>query len=152
MTLLPRFFQGFQGLSEPIAAVVIRNPVHIVGPGESAASNAQLQPALADVVDSSHLFGDAQGVVKWQHINGGADTHAPGAGSNGTGDGYGRGKHRSGGIEVELRQPGPVQAPLFGSVHLAEAFFKGFSVGDVLLATEFHKHAKVHCSLLISAR
>jgi hypothetical protein len=86
---LPGFLQDLQSLPEPLTAVVIGYAVHIIGAGEPAAPNAQLQPALADMVNSGYLFGDAQGVVKGQHVNGGADAHAFGAGSDGAGNSYG---------------------------------------------------------------
>ena len=55
----PRLKNDLQGLGKPFLALVVSDAEYIIRPGETAAADAELEPALADVVDRGHFLGDA---------------------------------------------------------------------------------------------
>src|SRR4029450_13200105 len=67
-------------LAEAGLALRVRHAVGVVGADHAAAADAELEPALADVVDGGDLLGDAQRMVQRQHLNRGAHADTPGPG------------------------------------------------------------------------
>ena len=98
-----------QRLPEAVAALVVRHAVDVIGPGKPAASDAEIEPALADLVHGGNFFGDPKRVVQRQHVHRHADAQPAGSCRNAAGDGDGRRQHRPVGGEVHFGQPGAVQ-------------------------------------------
>jgi hypothetical protein len=83
---LPRGEDDLQRLAEARLALRIRNAVHVVDAGESAAADPEIETALADVIDGRGLLGDAQRVVQGQDLHRHADPQSLGARGDGARD------------------------------------------------------------------
>jgi hypothetical protein len=49
----------------------------LVVTGQAAATDAELEPSLAEMVDRRHVFGQPQGMAQGQNLDGDADLHLP---------------------------------------------------------------------------
>src|SRR3989442_9410953 len=78
--LSPRFENDVERFLEAIAALVIPNAVARIGAGKAAAADAEVETALADLIDGGGLFGGADGVTERQDADPGADPQACRAG------------------------------------------------------------------------
>src|SRR5919109_3345260 len=77
---LERFLEAFPTLA-------VGHAIPLVGSGEAAASNAEIQASLADLIDRGGFFGDTDRVAQRQHIDGDAHSQALRTRGDGTGDG-----------------------------------------------------------------
>jgi hypothetical protein len=57
--LCPRLDQDVEGLEEPVATFAVRDVEALIVPGKAAASHAELQPALGNVVDRGDILSQA---------------------------------------------------------------------------------------------
>ena len=121
--VVPGLEDDFQGLGEPLAALVEGDAIALIRAGEAAAANAKVQPAPGDVIHGGGFFGQADGVGQGQHADAGAHADALGAGGDDAGHhqrdrrhrrdaGSARVGGRARGGEVTLGQPDAVDARL----------------------------------------
>src|SRR5262249_5554785 len=148
-------------LLEALAALVVPHAVPRVGARKTAAPDAEVETALADLIDRGGLLGGANGMAEREHADAGADPHAARARSDRgaqhqrhRGDRRDARAHRIGRPpvhgEVPLGQPDAVE-PLglrdLGDVHrLAERLF----LRSALTVVAFHHEADVHVALLLA--
>src|SRR5262249_55585032 len=63
-------------LLEALAALVVAHAVPRVGARKTAAPDAEVETALADLVDGGGLLGGANGMAEREHADAGADPYA----------------------------------------------------------------------------
>ena len=143
----PCLQNDLQRFGEPFLAFVIGDAEYIVGTGKSAAADAELEAALANVIDSGHFLGYAKWVAQGQHVHGHAHPQPLGAGCYRCRHDDGRREHRPGRVEVQFGQPDAVQTHLFRRVDHSEALLKCLGFGDASSIAKFHECAKVHVVL-----
>src|SRR5262245_42273820 len=71
---LPRLADDLERLAEARLALVVGDPVDVVGARDAAAADPELDAAFTDVIERRHLFGDAQRMAQGKHRDRG--THA----------------------------------------------------------------------------
>ena len=144
----PGLEDDLQRLLEPRPALAVGNAVDVVRPRRAAAPDAEIEPALADVIDGRRLLGDAQRVLERQHLYGNADPEPRGAGCDGAGDHHRLREHGAAGVEVQLRQPDAIEPPGLGRVDLIEPQLEGLALRRAGAVLELHEHPDVHAALL----
>src|SRR5262252_6765118 len=121
---LPRFLDDLERLAEARLALSVGNAEDVVGSCGAAASNAELEAPLAQVIDGGRLLRDAQRMIEGQDVHRGAHVDALGAGGDGGGDRDGRGDDGAVRIEVDLTEPDAVEPQGLRGVHRLEALAK----------------------------
>ena len=139
----PGLFQDFERLGEAVAAFAVRHAIGLVGAREAAATDAEDQPAVADLIDRRDLLGEAQRMAQRQHLDRGADLHPLGAGGDRAGQGQRRRQHRTLRRDMDLGQPHRVEAPALGRVDLLERGRERLLVADPGRPLKFVKHAEL---------
>jgi hypothetical protein len=86
-------------------ALGVGHPVDVVRPHDAAAPDAELEAALADVIDRRDLFGDAQGMVQGQDLHGGPHAEPARAAGDRARDLERGGDDRAHRREVDLPEP-----------------------------------------------
>ena len=119
----PCLQDDFDTLVEPAPAFGERNAETLVDVGESAPADAELHPAVADLVQRGDLFGDTHRVGQGQQEHRRAQPDSPGAARDGAGNGDRRGQY-PGGTEMVLGQPDRLDAQLLGFIHQPERLFE----------------------------
>src|SRR5213593_161755 len=144
---------------EAIAALVIPNAVARIGAGKATAADAEIETALADLIDSGGLFGGADGMTERQDADAGADPQACGAGRDRggqherhRGDRRDARAHGIGGSpvhgEVALGQPDTIEPLRLRDLGDGHRFGKGLFLRSPLAIVTFHHQADMHVSLL----
>jgi hypothetical protein len=142
--LRPRLQDDLQLLEHAVAALAVRHAEALVGGGKPAASDAELEATVADVVHGGRLLGRAQGVGQGQHMHGRADLQAFGARGERGGDDEGGGQHGARGTEVDLGQPDRVEPVLLGGRGLGERLVEGLGLATARGAGTLVKDAELH--------
>src|SRR5437867_12534806 len=75
---LPRLENDLERFAETRLTLAVGDAVDVVGAGNAAAADPELEAALADVIERRHLFGDAQRMAERQHGHRRAHPHPPG--------------------------------------------------------------------------
>ena len=141
---LPSLQDDVQRFPETLAAFAVGNAVQIIRPRETAAPHPELEPPLADLIQGRHLLGNPQRIIQGQHMNRHPDAQPPRPGRDGAGDHERRRQHRPRRIEVQFRQPHPVQPPILRRIHQPEPLPERLPLRHPRPAAELHKDAKVH--------
>src|ERR1700730_3136208 len=119
-----RALPGLPDDLEPFAkaglALGVRHAVGVIRAHDAAAADAELEAALADVVDGRDFLGDAQGVVQGKDLDGCAHADSPRAGGDGARHLERGGDHRARRGEMDLAEPDTVDSPGLGPVGLLE--------------------------------
>ena len=134
----------FKGFGKPRGAFRVGDVEAIVELGDAAPADAEIEPAVAHVVDGRHLFGDAQRIPQRKHLHRRADAHASGARGNGARHRHGGGQHRRLGPEVVLDDPDGVQAHGLGRIHLREQLVKGKGLPLIFADVTINQQAELH--------
>ena len=117
----PRLPDDLERLAKAGLALAIGHAIGIVRAHHAAAADPELEATLADVIDGRDLFGDAQGMVQGEDLDGGADVEPAGASRDRAGHLQRGGDHRASRGEVDLPEPHAVDAPRLGPVgHLED--------------------------------
>ena len=157
--LRPGLENDVERFLEALAALVVPNAVPRVGARKAAAPDAEVEAALADLVDGGGLLGGADGVTQREDADPGADPEAGRAG------GDGRGQHqRHGGDRRDARTHGIGRSPVHGEVPLGQPdaieplglrdlgdghrFGKRLFLRSSLPIVAFHHQADMHTRLL----
>src|SRR5262249_57114234 len=69
----PGFQDEVERLLEALAALVVAHAVARVGTRKAAAPDAEVETALADLIDGGRFLGGANGMAERQHADAGAD-------------------------------------------------------------------------------
>ena len=141
--LRPGGHDDFQELIEAAAALLEGHIESLVDIGESAPADAQLDPAVADVVEGRHLFRHANGVAQGQAVNGSPNTHGAGSGGDRRGDHH-RGRQDPLHVEVVLGEPNRCYAKVFGLLDQPERLGKGVVVVAVNGPWKLEKESELH--------
>src|SRR4030095_6343036 len=107
----PRAADDLERLAEARLALRVRDAVDVVRAHHAAPADAELEAALAELVDRRHLLGDAEGVIQRPHLHGRPHVEPPGARGDGGGHLERRRDHGAAGREVDLAEPHPAPAP-----------------------------------------
>src|SRR5919202_2514156 len=83
--LCPGVEDDVETFLEAFPTLPVRNAIALVGSGETAAPDAEIQATLADLIDGGSFFGHADGVAERQHIDGDAHPQLLSTGSHRTG-------------------------------------------------------------------
>ena len=142
--LSPGALDNLERLSEALAALGVRHAVMRIHPSEPAATDAEDEPALADVVDGGRLLGQLQRMAQWQDLDGGADLDAPRARGNCASQGQRRRENRAFRREVQLRQPYGIEAPAFSVVDQLECSLEGLRLTPSRRTLELVENAEFH--------
>ena len=126
---LPRLADDGQRLREARLALAVGHAEHVVGARRAAATHAELEAALAHVIERRHVLGNAQRMVERQQVHGGADAEPPRAAGDGGGHDQRRGEHGARDVEVDLAQPDPVETPGLRRLHELERVLEGAGRG-----------------------
>src|SRR2546427_7559542 len=131
-------------------ALVVGNVIPLVGPGKATPANAQIQTALADVVQGRHLLRQAHGMAERhdQHRCPHPDTGRSGGYSGGDDQGGGHDRRNSAptfwGGKVAFGQPDPVEAPRLGVCCSGEGFLESLFLRLTCPVVTFHHESNVH--------
>src|SRR5258705_10232380 len=82
---LPGLADDGEGLAEARLALAVRDAQDVVGARRSAAADAHVEAALAELIDGGRLLRDAQGMAQRQDLHRGAHPDAAGAAGDGGG-------------------------------------------------------------------
>ena len=123
----PRLQGDLQVLLEPPPALRIGRVKSVVVVWKRAPADAEVDPALADVVQRGNFFGHPHRVAEGQQQHAKSYSGALGAGRHRRGYRDGRRQHAER-RKVVLRQPDGVHPHAFRLVHQLEAAGKGFLV------------------------
>src|SRR5207237_8926291 len=102
---LPSLADDLQRLAESRLALAVGHAIDVVRANDAAAADAELEAALADVIDGRDLLGDAQGMVQRKDLDGGSHPEPAGAARDRARDLTRGGDHRARRGEVDLAQP-----------------------------------------------
>jgi hypothetical protein len=105
--------------------------------GKPAASDAEDETSVADLVDGGGFLGEPQGMAERQHLDGGANLHPARALGNGGRKDQWRCQDRAIGREMQLCKPHGVEPPLLGRVDQCEGLREGFCFARVLRFLKF---------------
>ena len=122
---LPRFAEDRQRLLEARLALPVRDAERVVGRRGAATADAEVEAALAEMVDGRDLLGDAQGMDQRQHRHGHADAHARRPGGQEARQRHRRRLHGPDGGEVDLAQPHAVEPPGLRRFRQLDGVLKG---------------------------
>src|SRR5262249_34197577 len=140
---LPRFLYDLERLAEARLALSVGNAEDVVGSCGAAASNAELEAPLAQVIDGGRFFRDAQRMIERQDVHRGAHVDALGTGGDGGGDREGRGDDGAGRIEVDLTERETIQPQGIRGVHRLEALAKCVGLAEPRPGF-LHENPEVH--------
>src|SRR5262249_40260074 len=121
---LPGFEDDAERLLESRLALGVRDSEHVVGARRAAAADAEVEAALAQMIDGRDVFGDPEGIAERQHLHRRADAHAPGAGGDEARQRDRRRVHGAGRIEVNLAEPYAVESRRLGRLCEVERFLE----------------------------
>jgi len=147
---LPRLADDLEGLDEARLALGVWDAERVVGARGAAAPDAEVEAALAEVVDGRDVLGDPQGVAQRQDLNGRAHAHASGPGGDEAGERDRRRLHRAGRVEVDLAEPHAVEPPCLRRVGQLARLTKGVGLAGALaslLDEDPEVHGAGHCAL-----
>ena len=142
--LSPSLEDDFEAFVEAAPAFAEVHPEAFVDKGEGGASDAEVQPPLADVVEGGDFLGHTHRVAQRQHLHRQPDTHTLGAGGDGGGDGHRRRQHGALRQEVVLGQPDAVGAQAFRLIHQLEGLGEHLPLAEVSVAGEFVEQSELH--------
>ena len=143
--LRPRALEDLEHLDEAITAFGVGHAVRLVHPRKAAASDAEDQPAVADLVHRRRLLGQLERMAERQHLHGGTDLHPLGPRGDRGCDRQRRGQHRTLRRRMQFRQPHHVEAVAFGRVHLLEGVGERLLLGLSRHPLKLVEHAEFHC-------
>ena len=127
----PGLEDDFQVLLEPAPALGVGRQEGVVMLGEGAPSDAEVEPSLADVVQSGDFLGDADGVAQRQQQHAQPDADALGASGDGRGHHDGGGQDAEG-DEVVFGKPDGLGSEALGLFGHLETVLEGLLVGYVV--------------------
>ena len=137
-------------LAEPISRFFVRQVVALIGTGEPASANPQIEPTLADVVQRRNLLSHADGVSQRQNQYAGANSNALGALCDGGCENHGSrddGRHPSCACwrgEVTLSEPNAVESQIFSHMSHLERFVEGLPLVQVWRIVALHRKPYMH--------
>jgi hypothetical protein len=108
---LPRLAHDRQRLVEARLALAVRNAEPVIGARAAATADAEIEAALAQMIDRRDLLRDTQRVRERQHDDGHADADARGARGHERREVHRRRLHGAPRIEVDFAEPHAVEAP-----------------------------------------
>ena len=110
---------------------------------EGAAADAEVEPALADVVEGGDFLGDADGIAEGQQEHAEADADALGAAGDGGGH-HDRGGEDAERDEVVFGQPDGLHAHLLRFRGDPESLLKGLLISYFVKRRELKKQSGLH--------
>src|SRR5438105_4211360 len=113
---LPRLTHDGQRLFEARLTLAVRDAEAVVRARAAAAADAEVEAALAQLIDRGDFFGDTEGMRERQHDHGHADPNPVGSGGHEGREIHRRGLHRAPRVEVDLTEPHAVEAPRFAGL------------------------------------
>ena len=117
---LPGLSDDLEPFAKASLALGVGHAVGVIRAHDAAAADAELEAALADVVDGRDFLGDAQRVVQGKNLDGRAHADSPRAGGDGARHLERGGDHRARRGEMDLAEPDTVDSPGLGPVGLLE--------------------------------
>src|SRR6516164_9005906 len=138
----PGALDDFEHFGKALGALAIRNAIGFIGARKAAASDAEDQPAMADMIDSGAVFRQAQWLAQRQNLDAGTDLDVFRAGGNRARDSHWHRADRPLGRHVDLGQPDSVETPPLGGIDLLEGGFEGLGLALPWAPLKFVEHAE----------
>src|SRR5262245_55198670 len=140
----PRLQEDLERLVESLLALFVGDVEPGVVPGEAASPHAEIDAALADVIERRDVLGQAQGMDEGQHLDCEPDLHVLGPPGDRRPHDEGRGQDRALLLEVQLGQPHGVVAEVLGDGHLRQRVVEGLCLVDARTPLELGEEPDLH--------